>query len=447
MRTVALIVSVSLLWPAAAQNLEPKPDDPFFAPFQPKVAPRTVARRIPAGTSSAPEIIPGRPPTGIRLAICGDSITEQKMYSRIMETYLAVCTPELDVAVRQYGWSGEQAPGFLARMTDDVLRFKPNVATTCYGMNDHGYRTYEPAIGERYRDYSTTIVKLFKQTGTFVVLGSPGCVGKVPTWTKSESYTVEQLNLNLCELRNIGIEIAAAEKTGFADVFWPMLQATFEGRKKYGPDYAIPGKDGVHPGWAGQLLMAHAFLKGLGVDGEIGTFTIDMKTRQATVSAGHERLGFKDGNLQILSKRYPFCAAGGDVTKDDNIRSGMTLVPFNQELNRLLLVITNGAAKSYKVAWGAETRSYPAEQLAKGVNLAEDFAANPFSTAFNRVDEAVAAKQSFETWQIKEMFNGPLGRSDLATVVERTEKAREPLAQAIKAAFVPVKHTVRVTAE
>ena len=31
-----------------------------------------------------------------RLAICGDSITEQKMYSRIMETYLTVCAPELE---------------------------------------------------------------------------------------------------------------------------------------------------------------------------------------------------------------------------------------------------------------------------------------------------------------------------------------------------------------
>ena len=56
---------------------------------------------------------------GDRLAICGDSITEQKMYSRIMEDYLTMCAPELRVSVRQYGWGGEKAPGFLARMTND----------------------------------------------------------------------------------------------------------------------------------------------------------------------------------------------------------------------------------------------------------------------------------------------------------------------------------------
>src|SRR5512136_832890 len=88
---------------------------------------------------------------GDRLAICGDSITEQKMYSRLIEDYLTVCEPELNVMVRQYGWSGERAPGFLARMTNDCLRFKPTVATTCYGMNDHEYRAYENRIAQAYR--------------------------------------------------------------------------------------------------------------------------------------------------------------------------------------------------------------------------------------------------------------------------------------------------------
>src|SRR3954469_1471577 len=132
---------------------------------------------------------------GDRLAICGDSITEQKMYSRIMETYLTVAAPELDVTVRQYGWSGETAPGFLARMTNDCLRFQPTIATTCYGMNDHGYRAYREDIGKRYRDNSTTIVRAFKAAGARVVQGSPGCV----------SHKDPPLNTNLCQLRNIGV--------------------------------------------------------------------------------------------------------------------------------------------------------------------------------------------------------------------------------------------------
>jgi len=84
---------------------------------------------------------------GDRLAICGDSITEQKMYSRLMEDYVTMCVPDLEVSVRQYGWGGEREGGFIARMTNDCLRFAPTIATTCYGMNDHEYRAYEDKIG------------------------------------------------------------------------------------------------------------------------------------------------------------------------------------------------------------------------------------------------------------------------------------------------------------
>src|SRR5882672_6279829 len=111
---------------------------------------------------------------GDRLAICGDSITEQKMYSRMIEDYLTMCVPELQVTVRQYGWSGERAPGFLARMTNDCLRFQPTVATTCYGMNDHEYRPYEDRIGQTYRSSSTAVIEAFKAHGVRVIQGSAG---------------------------------------------------------------------------------------------------------------------------------------------------------------------------------------------------------------------------------------------------------------------------------
>ena len=116
-------------------------------------------------------------------------------------------------------------------MTNDCLRFKPTIATTCYGMNDHEYRAYEDRIGQTYRASSTAIVEAFKANGVRVVQGSPGCVGKVPSWQKRTNDTVLDLNLNLCHLRNIDIEIAEKERVGFADVFWPMLTAGVEAQQ------------------------------------------------------------------------------------------------------------------------------------------------------------------------------------------------------------------------
>jgi hypothetical protein len=125
----------------------------------------------------------------------------------------------------------------------------------------------------------------------------------------------------------------------------------------------------------------------------------------------------------------------------------MTLVPFNKELNRLQLVVKNGKAPRYKITWGPTSRSYTSAQLSKGVNLAEDFADNPFSAAFAKVDAAVAAKQAYETKQIKSEFHGPSGKADMEATVQRTERERLPLAASIRSSFQPVAHTLRIEAE
>ena len=157
---------------AAESRYEPKPTNIYFIKFNPRLAP-----------SPGPLLLK----EGDRLAIIGDSITEQKMYSRIMEDYLTACVPQLKVTTRQFGWSGETAEGFLRRMTNDCLRFHPTVATLAYGMNDHRYRPFDIVNSEWYRDNYTAVVRSLKTHGARVVLGSPGCVGKVPRWTRSSS--------------------------------------------------------------------------------------------------------------------------------------------------------------------------------------------------------------------------------------------------------------------
>jgi lysophospholipase L1-like esterase len=423
-------VTLSLGGLTQAQSLVPRPNnDPYFDGLYLVQAPQ------PKGPVLRP---------GDRLAICGDSITEQRRYSRIMETYLTVALPEWNISTRQYGWSGEQAPGFLARMTNDVLRFDPTVATTAYGMNDFHYRAYEPAIGQAYASNMTDVVLAFKSVGARVVVGSPGCMGmRNPPWGFVQG-TPKERNISLGILRDIDIDISQVEHTGFADVFWDMYKAQYNALQWYGTNYTLAGKDSVHPGWAGHLVMAYAFLKALDVPGDIGTFTVNLDSHKATVSKGHKLVSFDDGVLTVSSSRYPFCATGeaGDA---DSIRSGMTLVPFNQELNRLMLVVKGGQAKNYQVTWGTASRTYSAQQLSGGVNLAADFPENPFSAAFAAVDQAVAKKQDFETQQIKKQFHGQAGKDDMEKTVADTEQERAPLVAAIKEAFVPVTHSLTIT--
>ncbi|NDD90801.1 hypothetical protein EBZ37_01770, partial [bacterium] len=75
---------------------------------------------------------------GSRVAIVGDSITEQKLYSKFMECYLLASSGVPDVKVMQFGWGGERAGGFANRAANDLSVFRPTLATLCYGMNDGG---------------------------------------------------------------------------------------------------------------------------------------------------------------------------------------------------------------------------------------------------------------------------------------------------------------------
>jgi hypothetical protein len=430
-RQTLLLLTFFAGWSAVAQSYLTLPKDPYFDGHKLPPAPRPHEPVLRAGD---------------QLAICGDSITGQRMYSRIIETYLTVTEPELGVRVRQFGWSGEWAYQFLARMTNDVLRFTPTVATTCYGMNDHAYRPYEDGIGAGYRSNMTAVVEAFKRAGVRVVLGSPGCMGMHrASWSKSPAPVSED-NLSLGKLRNIDIQIAGREHTGFADVFWDMFKAQFDALSRFGTNYALAGKDAVHPGWAGHTIMAYAFLKGLDVPGDIGTFTVDLGGNKAEATDGHRIISSENGVVTIESVRYPYCADGAPDS-DNTIRSGMALVPFNQDLNRLILVVNDTSAGTYKVTWGQTSREYAATDLAKGVNLAADFPVNPFSDAFKAVDEAVAKKQAFETDQIKNQFHGDAGKSDMEGTVAKTEAQRMALVSAIHSAFVPVTHTITITPE
>ncbi len=412
---------------------EIKPDDPAFRIFNPRKAPPLRATILKKGD---------------RLAICGDSITEQKMYSRMIETYLTACAPQWQISVRQYGWSGETTAGFLHRMERDCLRFHPTVATLCYGMNDARYRPFDVTNGRWYEDHYRAIVQTFKQADARVVVGSPGCAGKLATWVKSRAGTLDELNVNLCALRDIAIEVSESENVAFADIFWPMLQAQVFAPSQHAATvdqpYEVAGKDGIHPDWAGHTIMAWAFLRAMGVDGEIATIDYRPSDGTAKVSDGHVIEACDSSRLVIRSSRYPFCATGS-VDRDNSIRSGMTLVPFNESLNRFTLKVSGLDRGNYQVNWGKHVQTFSSEQLISGVNLADVFTENPFCEAFAKVDAAVAEKQAYETKQIKESFHGREGANDFEGVVTATEAERRKLLDAITNAMQPVVHSLSIS--
>ena len=398
---------------------------------------------------------PAKPPSilkkGQRIAVVGDSITEQKLYSRYIELYLTACLPELDLRVIQLGWGGETAGGFAARMNNDLMPWKPYVVTTCYGMNDGGYRKYDDSIGKRYRDAMADIVGRLKKAGATVVVGGPGAVDV--TSFKNPNTPPAVYNENLSRLSGLMKDLAGQEGFPHADVHGAMISAMEKAKPALGAGYDVCGKDGFHPGPNGHLLMAYAFLKGMGIDGQIGTITVDLKGA-AAATEGHKVLSSEGGKVELESSKWPFCFSG-DEKSSAGTRSILPFSPFNQDLNRLTLVVKNLEADKAQVTWGAAAKVFTKAELEKGVNLAAEFIENPFSEGFRKLEAIVSQKQAFETTMIKQTINAfprivdstgkdPEVTATVETLRKQLIDVQERKGAAARAAVAPVRHAIMI---
>lgn len=389
--------------------------------------------------------------SGDVVAVIGDSITEQKQYSVFIEDYLLMCQPAEKLQVSQFGWGGETAAGFQRRMRNDTLRFKPTLITTCFGMNDGGYGPLTKERADLYRASQQQIVDKAKKAGVrTIIIGSPGCVDTDKFRGPKFSAVY---NKTLGELRDIAREVADANGVAFADVHTPMMEAMAKAKEKYGKNYHVGGADGVHPDANGHLVMAYAFLKALGCDGEIGKITVDLGSNKATAEHGHKVLSCADGKVEIESSRYPFCFYG-DPKATSATAGIIEFIPFNEELNRFTLVVENAPADNCKVTWGKTSKEFSKDQLAKGINLAAEFMENPFSGPFRKVEAAVRNQQNYETPLVKSLVTKlpdvkklvPEESEAIDKIAATAIRRDKELIAASAASVTPVKHTLVIEA-
>ena len=414
---------------------------------------------LPAATTTTQRAVEQPPQKllltkGDRVVIIGDSITAQLIYSRYIEDYLLMCVPQLELSAAQLGRAGEQAMQFLNRIDRDLVPQKPTVVTICYGMNDGGYRPFDEYIRDYYTKNMTELVKRVKATGARVIVGSPGAVDTF-YYNRGQPVTPDIYNNSLAQLGAIGRTIAAEQGEHFANLHDPMMRSMAAAKAAAKPELAVCGLDGVHPGPNGHLLMAAAFLKAMGFDGDIGTITIDLKG-QSKASAGHKVISAKGGAVTIESTRYPFCFLGGGG--DNSARSMLPYCDFNQKLNRLTLVVKGLGTTKGKVTWGSASKTFTRQQLEAGINLADEFLDNPFTKAFEAVDRLVAGKQAFETtlthsytFVVADLVNVPGVQNDakamdaIKTLQSRAMSLYEPYRKCVQGVVKPVTHTITVT--
>ena len=382
------------------------------------------------------------------VAICGDSITQRKVYSIYIEDYLLMCQPVPGIRTVQFGSNGAGAYVLGKRTPRDLVFFHPTVVTMMYGMNDGQYKPLNDERANAFRRGTTDTLDALKKAGVReIVVGSPSCVD----W-KGNPANREMYNTTLAGLGDISREVAQQKNVIFADIHGEMAAAIAKG-EAVSPNFYVGG-DGTHVGPAGHLMIAYALLKGLGCDGAIGTITVDLTANEAEGTPGQKILSVRDGKIDVESTRYPFCFLPNpaDYARDMTTASVLPYLPFNADLNRYLLVVKGLTSGHAKVTWGAQSHEFAAADLGKGINLADAFPTdNPFSAAFTKVDAAVRDQQDQETrvtWGFLADANDALRAALPAqtSILDQIQKAAldrcDTLAAVAVANIVPVHHTI-----
>ena len=392
------------------------------------------------------------------IMIGGDSITEQHIYSAFMEDYLLMCQPTEGQKIAQSGWSGEQAGNFLGRLDVDIYPYKPTVVTTTHGMNDGGYRPPDKGIQDNYRNNQQAIIDSLKKHRVRVfVLGSPKCVDSDYYHANNPGDAVSY-NQTLSQLADIDKELAQKNGVIYGDVFGETTAVMKQAKAAFGNKYVFGGGDGVHPGPNGHLVMAYTFLKALGCDGNIGKITINLGLQQAEASPGHKIVSYKDGAAVIESTRYPFCFDGNPDATDPNDQNNARITkvfPFNQDLNRFILVVDGLDKDKAKVTWGNTTKEYTRDELKAGVNLAADFMSNPFVDQFHKVNQAVVDQQNNESNIMRNILPSipllkqasPKNAAVLDQVAADCITWDQAAMEKARALVIPIQHTITVVPE
>src|SRR5271168_4543179 len=103
---------------------------------------------------------------GDRIVFYGDSITDQRLYTTFVETYIVTRFPSMNVAFVHSGWGGDRVTGggggpVDTRLVRDVFAYKPSVVTVMLGMNDASYRAFDQKIFDVYaKGYSHLVESL-----------------------------------------------------------------------------------------------------------------------------------------------------------------------------------------------------------------------------------------------------------------------------------------------
>lgn len=201
----------------------------------------------------------------------GDSITHQRLYTQYVEDFFFTRYPTKRIQLHNAGVGGATAWDALARFDRDVAAYQPKYVTVLLGMNDGRYQSYNEKIWQTYHNDMSTLIERLVDINAVPVLITPTMYDSRAALARKKK-PAENYNSVLAYYGTWLREVAVNQGFGFVDMWGPLNNLTLDQRKTE-PDFTlIP--DSVHPGPAGQLVMAFAIIQDLDLGGDISSIQI-----------------------------------------------------------------------------------------------------------------------------------------------------------------------------
>ncbi len=315
----------------------------------------------------------------------GDSITDQRLYTVITETYLVTRYPNLNISFTHSGWGGDKVSGggggpIDERLNRDVLPYKPTVMSIMLGMNDGLYRAETEETDRVYFDGMRHIVDTVKAAdpGVRITLIEPSPYDDVTRLPMFPGGYNEVLLSFSKWLANYATQNQGTQNGMELSDFNRPMTAMLRKADEISPAEAqklLP--DRVHPSFAGHLVMAEQLLETWGARPIVASVSIHTAgTSEAKlVSAEHAQvsdlhrgatLSWTEMDDSLPLPFFQWEQRGGGpmalVLKSSDV---------TEKMNEEPLVITGLHDGVYSVKIdGATVGTFNNGELAHGVNLA-----------------------------------------------------------------------------
>ncbi len=356
----------------------------------------------------------------------GDSITEQNLYTAYLETFLISRFPRKKIKFFNFGWGGDTAAGGLKRFARDAAPVRPTLVFVNYGMNDGGYRAFDPEVLRAYIDAERRLAAEIRGIGAREVLFTATPVDEDIRGDKGEyNNTLSRLGKGIGELGNeLNLPVI--------DLFQPMLGILRSVNARAPKLSLIP--DAVHPNAAGHLLMAYTALRRIDAPRVAGEINISGGKLVKADGAAVEHFFSDDGGLTEFDLALPFLP----FYVPTEARPALTLVPFEEELNRFRLRMeTNGDQPWNMSVDGVTVGSFTVAQLRNGIDMALLEKA-PWAVDGRALWEAAQLRwhKHFEAWRLMGL-DGTAGALPDRPALRRLASAQRAYADELGASLSP----------